>query len=557
MTITEKRIEVNEADSASDSPTFTPTQSVSFTDIPIAHNPRSNVSTFTKILAQYTRNADTMELYSFEEKQGFQLKKNWTAVQNILRNEKFVTSSKSDRVHECVINRKDEKIFIDTLDFPLKISEFQCDNETQVRGHITTVEDENDFNDWFIYHILEQARLSASEVPLLPKETLEEKAYHGAFADFFAENLKNDVPGDQWEVSGRAYFIERVRYFTDRYLKIECILPAFPCKSSNRNKVYGEHPDKGEELALKRLIQATVDVKKIYPPGLKIWIVSDGHVFSDCIGVDDDKVDRYTNHLHELYKKCEIPGHDAIGFCGLNDLFFSGKSVDTFDKHWVEDVEIAYYTGSKILEDAHLSRQILMKACDTDDGRLREQINIPGHPRLTLFRGFSKFMTEDLQLLPYFQSFSRKKFKKTVSKIAFNMIKRNDAYSNLVELLFPHHLRVSIHAHKNSGPKFGIRVISKDQCRNVRSLEDIVEPKTDDLLHIPTPWHNCVVKVIQGDTDTDGEEKVEYFLIKSRIIHEALKQGKYEGQWIDTCFIKGEGGHFVLARNKVGEIGRA
>lgn len=46
------------------------------------------------------------------------------------------------------------------------------------------------------------------------------------------------------------------------------------------------------------------------------------------------------------------------------------------------------------------------------------------------------------------------------------MIKRNDAYSNLVELMFPFHLRFSIHAHNNAGPKFGISLLSKIELNN-------------------------------------------------------------------------------------------
>ena len=182
----------------------------------------------------------------------------------------------------------------------IKISEYTRDDERQIRGCVTTVENENSFNNWFVYHILDQSRLSLSEHPIVTKEV----KYHELFADFFEKNLKNTIVNDQWNFGGRDYFIERSRYFTDRYLRIECILPAFPCKSSNEQKVYGSVPDKGEELALKRLIKATQDLVKIYPPGMKIWIVSDGHVFSDCIGVDDDVVSTYTTKLHELYTWC-------------------------------------------------------------------------------------------------------------------------------------------------------------------------------------------------------------------------------------------------------------
>lgn len=316
------------------------------------------------------------------------------------------------------------------------------------------------------------------------------------------------------------------------------MLPAFPCKSSNFDKVGGLVPDKGEELALRRLIKATQDAAKIYPPGMKVWIVSDGHVFSDCIGVDDDIVSTYTAQLHQLYEKVKIPGVDAIGFCGLNDLFFGGAAASNFNFKFIEEVKLNHYTGTQICSVSDVSRAIMMKGCDTDDGRLRKQISIDGHPRLHLYRGFSRFMMEDLSRLPFFKDTSRKGFKKIISKIAFNMIRRNDAYSNLVELIFPHHMRLSIHAHTNSGPKFGIKVISPEQCHTVKSLEDIEEPKFEDLLHIPTPWHNCVVKI-------DGKR---YVLTKSSIVREALENGSYEGEWIETSLESGEGGHFVITK---------
>ena len=73
-------------------------------------------------------------------------------------------------------------------------------------------------------------------------------------------------------------------------------------------------PDKGEELALSRLIQFADSIAKIYPPGIIIWIVSDGHVFSDCIGVDDSKVNRYFQGLQNLYQNLKPKDSNPIRF---------------------------------------------------------------------------------------------------------------------------------------------------------------------------------------------------------------------------------------------------
>ncbi|UCS20058.1 uncharacterized protein HLK63_F02343 [Nakaseomyces glabratus] len=500
----------------------------------------SNHSTFNKIIAIYTRDFYG-KLYAIEIKKECTIEREWQEFYELFACLDGKSSMITNDVIEFHISKELAKRYIHDLQTPIKISEYQKEGEQQIRGCVSKVEVASAFNDWFIYHVLDGCRLENNSFPLISHDI----KYDEIFTSFFEQQLKNSVVDEKWYETGREYFKSRVRYFTQRYRRIECILPAFPCKSSNKNKVFSTIPDKGEELALKRLIFATQQVRSFYPPGMKVWIVSDGHVFSDCIGVDDEVVSEYTSQLHTLYKNLSAQEPDAIGFCGLKELLFEGKSAKLFKSEWVAEVEIEHHTGTNICKYSDLCRQILMCGCDTDAGLLKKQISTPGHPRLFLFRGFSKFMMEDLALLPYFQNSSRKAFKKTISKIAFNMIKRNDAYSNLVELVFPHHLRISIHAHVNSGPKFGIKVIAPEQCRTIKSLENIDEPKFEDLLHIPTPWHNCIVK-IEKDYDNGNE----LYMIKSKIIKDVIDQGKYVGYWEPGNIEKGKGGHFILKKTK-------
>ncbi|CUM68129.1 uncharacterized protein PRCAT00005846001 [Priceomyces carsonii] len=96
--------------------------------------------------------------------------------------------------------------------------------------------------------------------------------------------------------------------------------------------------------------------------------------------------------------------------------------------------------------------------------------------------------------------------------------------------MFPKHLRFSIHAHSNSGPKFGISLWDSDECRVVRSLDLVAAPNFDDLLHIPTPWHNCVLKL---------EDSPHYFVTISDVIRNALEKGTHTGNWDkkEKCFL--------------------
>jgi pyoverdine/dityrosine biosynthesis protein Dit1 len=100
--------------------------------------------------------------------------------------------------------------------------------------------------------------------------------------DLFDRTLRHVAKQDQWLVSGRDHFLQKVERFVSRNVPIELCLPAFPCKSSNLDKVSGTLPDRGERIALETLHAFVCAVQKIHDPGSLLWIISDGHVFSDC-----------------------------------------------------------------------------------------------------------------------------------------------------------------------------------------------------------------------------------------------------------------------------------
>ncbi|MFJ9543899.1 L-tyrosine/L-tryptophan isonitrile synthase family protein [Streptomyces sp. NPDC101225] len=42
------------------------------------------------------------------------------------------------------------------------------------------------------------------------------------------------------------------------------------------------------------------EMERIYPPGARVTICSDGHVFGDLIGVPDEHIDAYADELRIL-----------------------------------------------------------------------------------------------------------------------------------------------------------------------------------------------------------------------------------------------------------------
>ncbi|KAE8353793.1 Pyoverdine/dityrosine biosynthesis protein-domain-containing protein [Aspergillus coremiiformis] len=374
----------------------------------------------------------------------------------------------------------------------------------------------------------------------------------------FDKELRYRVENDQWETHGRAYFAAKVGFFVNHNLTLQLCLPAFPCKSSNPEKVMGVLPDRSEEIALRRLHAFSQQIEQIYPPGAKISIISDGHVFSDCIGVDDKTVDEYGEHLKNLNQAISqaTGGKDRrVQFQSLVDLFnlqslsaFTGESV----AGGLQLPELPHYLPTKLDDVAELCRRILVAGCQPSRESIRNQIDFGDEALLALYRGFSRFMLEDLERHPLIQSRSRSQRKKLGTKVSFEMIVRNQAYSNLIELMFPDYLRLSIHAHNNSGPKFGIRLFNTDNVRAVRELDSLGLDDNNDvdegmstaanLLHIPTPWHNCVVQVAGDPT---------LYIVKYGVVKEASGTHRYSSNLIQGDLAKGEGAFVSLKRSGI------
>ncbi|KZF20230.1 hypothetical protein L228DRAFT_249912 [Xylona heveae TC161] len=396
------------------------------------------------------------------------------------------------------------------------------------------------FRQWFTSLVVNGARIPIHDLRFQENIDTNARYLSSIICGIFDQSLRNISRDDQWECGGRALFEDLAYRFISRGATVEFCLPAFPCKSSNTDKVTGYLPDKGEEIALKNLISFLRSVRKIYEPGAKLWVISDGHVFSDCIGVDDIIVDKYNEVLKSLCANIleneDALFKDCIQFCSLKELLFRDELRDSqFDRSVLSDITVSHFLGTTLSPDSELCRKILLAGCQVDSNELRAAIEDQDPARLALYRGFSKFMLEDLSLHSASETLSKSQRKKMSSKIAFEMIKRNHAYSNLVELLFPQHIRLSIHAHDNRGPKFGIRLLGKNAAKLERFDGKFLSSTSDDLLHIPTPWHNCVFQIEGGST---------YYIAKSRVIREIMRTGQYKGVWTES---QNGQGYFYLA----------
>ncbi|KID94194.1 Pyoverdine biosynthesis, partial [Metarhizium majus ARSEF 297] len=349
----------------------------------------------------------------------------------------------------------------------------------------------------------------------------------------FDTSLRYVGKHDKWLRGGRDVFRRQVRSFTSRGARVEFCLPAFPCKSSSTEKVLSQSPDRGEYVALSNLQRFLQEVEDIYGPGAKLWIISDGHVFSDCIGVDDGVVDQYGAELQAMNETIahRLGGKDRIGFRSLPELFDYDGLVGASELPLVTDPPPKpRLVGTKTTVKAEVCRRILDMGFRPGDAEPMEDLVARDPALLALYRGFSKFMLEDLATNQYTRHLSRSQLRRKASEVAKEMMQRNQAYSNLVEIMFPHHVRLSIHAHDNAGPKFGIKMLGKHVIPT-----DVIPPTGEaldccDHLHIPTPWHNCMVEI-------DG--RLSLYTTKASAVWPAVRSG--DATWVNG----GECGSYV------------
>jgi pyoverdine/dityrosine biosynthesis protein Dit1/AcrR family transcriptional regulator len=250
-----------------------------------------------------------------------------------------------------------------------------------------------------------------------------------------------------------------IDYFTSQQLPIHFILPAFPAKSPNTNKVLGTLPDLGEEIALKTLHNLCNEIKSIYEPGAHITICSDGRIFSTLVGVPDEEVSLYVNDI----KKTIITQHlSNIDIVNLEDLM----KGDSFDD---------------------LRKEILTTYAETiEELTTRLQTNAEFKK---LFNGIHRFIVEDRRFL--FPEFSTTKIKQESKEIALQLIQHSNAWTRFLTYVYPKAIRLSIHPYPSHSDKIGIKI-------------------TKAIDNWMTPWHGVIVLQEEGYVlmkKSEAEEK--------------------------------------------------
>jgi pyoverdine/dityrosine biosynthesis protein Dit1/AcrR family transcriptional regulator len=246
---------------------------------------------------------------------------------------------------------------------------------------------------------------------------------------------RRSLPGTPSEPSPGAWALHlpRVQGFVDAREPVQLVLPAFPAKSPNRTKVLGKLPDTAEALALESLAALLAEIQEAHAPGAELVLCSDGHVFADAVGVRDADVVAYRRALEEML--ADLDSGARIRVFGLEDAF-----------------------GTMPPEKARLA---LLEAYGSSVEELHRQAG--GSPALRAqIDGIHRFLFEDAMAAA--PRASRTQARKATRPLAYEVVRRSDAWSRLVGAAFPRALRLSIHPQPDVSAKIGVAFLPTDDA---------------------------------------------------------------------------------------------
>jgi len=206
-----------------------------------------------------------------------------------------------------------------------------------------------------------------------------------------------------------------------------------------------------ERLALQFLEQLCERIRAIYSPGARIIVCSDGRVFSDIVGMRETDV---TDYQHELEKMIHEFDLKHISLFNLDELC-NGKDFMQVRHELVEKFGVPL----RVLKEKVLRGSKALSPPDDEEAH-------------RVYCGITRFLVEDA-IVPG-QTKSRSAVQKECRAKAYEVIRRSNAWSELIAQRFPGAVRLSIHPQTCGSKKIGIRLIATESWM--------------------TPWHGVAVK---------------------------------------------------------------
>ncbi|KAF1844291.1 uncharacterized protein K460DRAFT_245726, partial [Cucurbitaria berberidis CBS 394.84] len=263
---------------------------------------------------------------------------------------------------------------------------------------------------------------------------------------------------------GKAHFLPHVYNFVRQRKPVLMTLPAFPCKSANRqNKVLGHLPDLGEELGLRRLHEMASDIGKVYAPGAFINIATDGVLFSDIIGITEEDCWEYGEALKVLIKENDF-----------NTLRFVRPMTMLGLSSFEENIRENY------IATAELCREEIMRCFGPSEKTIDTAIRKDKDTGLT-YCGMVKFLESELETHLSLTGLNKAAKRKAIKAAARKMMQRSEAFTLAIRTARPGDVRLSIHP-SSGAAKLSFPLVPSPEGFFQRS-----------------PWHSCVAIGLDGE----------------------------------------------------------
>lgn len=263
-------------------------------------------------------------------------------------------------------------------------------------------------------------------------------------------SIRLDSENEMYYESGQTQLLNKLQQCINEKKPIRFLLPAFPCKSPNMDKVSSKLPDAAEYYALQYLNDTCAEIDAIHQHGCELMIWSDGRVFGDLVGVSDQEIATYESILRDYTSTMT-----HLRWDNLTNYIGHSQADQLIEKYGSKNFDFQQWLNK--CEDNHRQFIHLRRFMETDSGK---RINR--------------------------QNLSRRQLQNQMGLIAEKMIRRNEALTHLLKSNYPDHIRFSIHQHVNNGEKFTIGLYRRNEGSN------------ESRSFLRTPWHNTLVIGIDG-----------------------------------------------------------
>ena len=306
------------------------------------------------------------------------------------------------------------------------------------------------------------------------EEASESSSLINKLAEYFvdsvlaAKHLNPKLVSDYKSTDGYKVLCDYIRSRVEQKKQIKMILPAFPTKSCNLEKVLGDAADYCEFTALERLVSICQAISEKYEPGAHVTIFSDYHTFEKYISVSYENHYKYREGLEKMID--HLDGNSYIKVMSLREF---PEMKDKEEKDYQEILRETF--GSREFEQMiNDEKSFGEKMKESQNGDKKFARNS---------KGLRSFMLHDQFPILRAQGLNKQEIKEKSIELAKGMMTMGKALTRFLEKYFPaeEYFRLSVHAHSFEGKKFSVFL-----------LPVVIRPKKNmdsSSLGLHTPWH--------------------------------------------------------------------